>query len=306
MIQIRVRSAEVAPFARLDPHQPRPVPVGQPTDLSGLEPPPTTGDVGDVDLGERRFVGGGIAVADAGDDRSGRRDEQLAVLEPAIRRLGGLDGRLARQVRVVRADEPGVAADDEHLGAGPGDDRIGAGREWHVRHPGPRPSGDRNGLARLGRRRGRTARRQGQDAAAPTRRRTSEGVMVVGRRGSALGSLRAAQPAAGPGHRGPHACNRQLPQLNGRRISRSVQANAGYMRRRPRGGVRRGTSEDQEPSASSRERSRAASIAARKAARTLWISSSRSAEAVVPPGEVTCSRRTTGWVPVSRSILAEP
>ena len=50
----------------------------------------------------------------------------------------------------------------------------------------------------------------------------------------------------------------------------------------------------QEPSASSRERSRAASIAARNAARTLWISSSRRAEAVVPPGEVTCSRSTVG------------
>lgn len=84
-------------FARLDPHQPRPVPVAQPADLSGVEPPPTASAVGDVDKGERRFVGRGIAVADGGDDRSGRRDEQLAVLERAIRRVGGLDGRLTRQ-----------------------------------------------------------------------------------------------------------------------------------------------------------------------------------------------------------------
>ena len=47
-------------------------------------------------------------------------------------------------------------------------------------------------------------------------------------------------------------------------------------------------------------------MAARNAARTLCTSSSRSAEAVVPPGLVTCSRSTVGWVPVSRSIFPEP
>ena len=61
--------------------------------------------------------------------------------------------------------------------------------------------------------------------------------------------------------------------------------------------------ERQQPLASSRDRSRAASRAARNAARTLWISSSRRAAAVVPPGEVTCSRSTVGCSLVSREHL---
>src|SRR5690606_25682168 len=60
------------------------------------------------------------------------------------------------------------------------------------------------------------------------------------------------------------------------------------------------------PAASARERLRAASTAVRNAARTLWSSSSRIAAAVVPPGEVTRSRSTTGCSPVSRSSLADP
>ena len=63
-------------------------------------------------------------------------------------------------------------------------------------------------------------------------------------------------------------------------------------------------SRDNDPS--SRPRSRAASIAARKAARTPWFSSSRMAAAVVPPGEVTASRKMTGCYPESRSIVAAP
>jgi hypothetical protein len=48
------------------------------------------------------------------------------------------------------------------------------------------------------------------------------------------------------------------------------------------------------PAANARDRSRAASRAMRNAARTLFSSSSRMAAAVVPAGDVTCSRRTTG------------
>ena len=57
---------------------------------------------------------------------------------------------------------------------------------------------------------------------------------------------------------------------------------------------------------SSRPRSRAASMAARNAARTPWFSSSLIAEIVVPPGEVTASRRITGCSPESRSMVAAP
>src|SRR5579875_641743 len=61
-----------------------------------------------------------------------------------------------------------------------------------------------------------------------------------------------------------------------------------------------------QPAASSRPRSRAASIAARNAARTPCRSSSRIALIVVPPGEVTASRRITGCSPESRSMVAAP
>lgn len=47
-------------------------------------------------------------------------------------------------------------------------------------------------------------------------------------------------------------------------------------------------------------------MAPRNAARTLWSSSTLTAAAVVPPGEVTRSRSTVGCSPVSRSIVAEP
>src|SRR5262249_13216554 len=57
---------------------------------------------------------------------------------------------------------------------------------------------------------------------------------------------------------------------------------------------------------SSRERSRAASMAVSSAARTAWFSSSRIAEMVVPPGDVTASRSVTGCSPDSRSIFAAP
>ncbi len=47
-------------------------------------------------------------------------------------------------------------------------------------------------------------------------------------------------------------------------------------------------------------------MAFRKAARTPACSSSLMATMVVPPGEVTISRSSTGWVPMSRSIFADP
>src|SRR4051794_11701255 len=59
-------------------------------------------------------------------------------------------------------------------------------------------------------------------------------------------------------------------------------------------------------SASSRERSIAAWIAFRNAARTPARSSSRIARIVVPPGEVTFSRSSTGCIPSSRSSFAVP
>ena len=58
--------------------------------------------------------------------------------------------------------------------------------------------------------------------------------------------------------------------------------------------------------ASSRERSIAAWIAFRNAARTPACSSSRIAAIVVPPGEVTISRSSTGWILSSRSCFAVP
>lgn len=57
---------------------------------------------------------------------------------------------------------------------------------------------------------------------------------------------------------------------------------------------------------SSAERMAAASIAVSSAARTRWFSSSRMAAIVVPPGDVTASRRITGCSPESRSIVAAP
>src|SRR5439155_5963407 len=60
------------------------------------------------------------------------------------------------------------------------------------------------------------------------------------------------------------------------------------------------------PSASSRERSIAAWIAFRNAARTPARSSSRIALIVVPPGEVTCSRSSTGCTCSSRRSFAVP
>ena len=51
---------------------------------------------------------------------------------------------------------------------------------------------------------------------------------------------------------------------------------------------------------------RQASMAVMKAALTRWSSSCRNAAAVVPPGEVTCSRRTVGCDPDSISSFAEP
>src|SRR5262249_32988861 len=60
------------------------------------------------------------------------------------------------------------------------------------------------------------------------------------------------------------------------------------------------------PAASSRLRSIAAWIALRKAARTPACSSSRIARIVVPPGEVTASLSSTGWIPSSRSSFAVP
>jgi hypothetical protein len=47
-------------------------------------------------------------------------------------------------------------------------------------------------------------------------------------------------------------------------------------------------------------------MAARNAALTPCFSSSRIAEMVVPPGEVTASRRITGCSPDSRSMVAAP
>src|SRR5438552_6721868 len=60
------------------------------------------------------------------------------------------------------------------------------------------------------------------------------------------------------------------------------------------------------PAASSRERSIAAWIAFRNAARTPPDSSSRIAAIVVPPGDVTASRSSTGCSPTSRSCFAVP
>ena len=60
------------------------------------------------------------------------------------------------------------------------------------------------------------------------------------------------------------------------------------------------------PSASSFERSIAAWIAFRNAARTPARSSSRIARIVVPPGEVTISRSSTGCISSSRSSFAVP
>src|SRR5829696_2064051 len=60
------------------------------------------------------------------------------------------------------------------------------------------------------------------------------------------------------------------------------------------------------PAASSRPRSIAAWIAFRKAARTPACSSSRIARIVVPPGEVTISRSSTGCIFSSRRSLAVP
>src|SRR3954471_3098492 len=60
------------------------------------------------------------------------------------------------------------------------------------------------------------------------------------------------------------------------------------------------------PAASSRERSIAAWIALRKAARTPACSSSRIARMVVPPGDVTASRSSTGCIFSSRSSFAVP
>src|SRR4029453_15938176 len=60
------------------------------------------------------------------------------------------------------------------------------------------------------------------------------------------------------------------------------------------------------PSASSFERSMAAWIALRNAARTPARSSSRMARIVVPPGDVTISRSSTGCICSSRSSLAVP
>src|SRR3954471_16368063 len=60
------------------------------------------------------------------------------------------------------------------------------------------------------------------------------------------------------------------------------------------------------PCASCSLRFLAASIAFRNAARTPASSRWRIASIVVPPGEVTISRSSTGCLPVSRSILAEP
>ena len=54
------------------------------------------------------------------------------------------------------------------------------------------------------------------------------------------------------------------------------------------------------------ERSIAAWIAFRNAARTPAISSSRIAAIVVPPGDVTISRSSTGCIFSSRSCLAVP
>src|SRR5688500_18366067 len=60
------------------------------------------------------------------------------------------------------------------------------------------------------------------------------------------------------------------------------------------------------PAASSCDRSIAAWIASRKAARTPFCSSTRIARIVVPPGEVTASRRSTGCISSSRSNFAGP
>ena len=60
------------------------------------------------------------------------------------------------------------------------------------------------------------------------------------------------------------------------------------------------------PPASSRDRSRAASIAAMNEACTRRSSSCRTAATVVPAGELTFSRSTVGCSPVSRSIAAAP
>src|SRR5437763_11696891 len=60
------------------------------------------------------------------------------------------------------------------------------------------------------------------------------------------------------------------------------------------------------PAASSRDLSIAAWIALRNAARTPACSSSRIARIVVPPGEVTASRSSTGCICSSRSSFAVP
>ena len=60
------------------------------------------------------------------------------------------------------------------------------------------------------------------------------------------------------------------------------------------------------PAASSRERTIAAWIALRNAARTPACSSSWRARIVVPPGEVTISRSSTGCIFSSRSSFAVP
>ena len=57
---------------------------------------------------------------------------------------------------------------------------------------------------------------------------------------------------------------------------------------------------------SSADRMAAASMAVSSAARTRWFSSSRMAAMVVPPGQVTASRRVTGCSPESRSMVAAP
>ena len=112
------------------------------------------------------------------------------------------------------------------------------------------------------------------------------------------------------GHRdGGGAAARAAERRAGTRRTPHAAAAGGPGAHRGRGGRRGGGPAGlrrQEPSASSRERSRAASMAERNAARTLCTSSSRTAAAVVPAGEVTCSRSTVTWVPVSWSILPEP
>ena len=129
-----------------------------------------------------------------------------------------------------------------------------------------------------------------RSARRPTRRRRARPVGLERRRGA---RRRAPRPSPRPRGRWRRRRRRRLGE----------QRPGRGRRRRRRRGSRPLTAS---PAASSRERSIAAWIAFRNAARTPARSSSRIARIVVPPGEVTISRSSTGCMCSSRSSFAVP